>query len=162
MGLYYGPFTINSFAGGHVGQVLYITAVSANGHVLANKAGGNGQIAFPDGQNKTLNAGETLAFIFDGTYWRPIETATGAAAAGPARYVATITTAGTPSDQVNVTGITGSSHCLFSPRNAAAAVLTGIYVTTGTGTITLNHSPYSGLPFLTCFAALIRLASSLK
>ncbi len=143
IGLYYGPYTINSFTGGHVGQLLYITAINASGHVLANGAGGNGQIAFPDGQNRTLNAGETLSFIFDGTYWRPIETAT-AATAGPPRYVATITTTGTPADQVNIQGITGSSHCLFSARNAAAAVLTGSYVTTGTGTITLNHPPYSG------------------
>ncbi len=143
MSLYYGPYTINWLAGGHVGQVLYITAVNASGHVLANRAGGNGQIAFPDGQNRTLNAGETLSLIFDGTYWRPIETAT-AVAAGPPQYVATITTTGTPADQVNVQGVTVSSHCLFSARNAAASVLTGIYVTTGTGTITLNHPPYSG------------------
>ncbi len=144
IGLYYGPYTINSLTGGHVGQLLYITAVNANGHVLANRAGGSGQIAFPDGQNRTLNAGVTLPFIFDGTYWRPVETATATATAGPPQYVATITTTGAPADQVNVQGITGSSHCLFSARNAAAAVLSGIYVTTGTGTITLNHSPYSG------------------
>lgn len=145
IGLYYGPYTINSFTGGHVGQLLYITAVNASGHVLANSAGGNGQITFPDGQNRTLNAGETLSLIFDGTYWRPIESATlGATTAGQARFAATITTTGTPADQVNAPGITGSSHCLFSARNAAATVLTGLYVTTGTGTITLNHAPYSG------------------
>jgi hypothetical protein len=144
MGLYYGPYTINSLIGGHVGQLLYITAVNENGHVLANRAGGNGQIAFPDGQNRTLNAGETLSLIFDGTYWRSIESATAAATAGPPRYVATITTTGALADQIYVQGITGSSHCLFSARNAAAAVLTGLYLTTDTGAITLNHPPYTG------------------
>lgn len=141
IGLYYGPYTINWLTGGHVGQLLYITAVNASGHVLANSAGGNGQIAFPDGQNRTLKSGETLSLIFDGTYWRPIESAT---TAGQARFAATITTTGTPADQVNALGVTSSSHCLFSARNAAAAVLTGLYLTTGTGTVTLNHAPYSG------------------
>ena len=73
--LYYGPYSINSFAGGHVGQLLNVTAVNVSGHVLANSAGGNGQIVFPDGQNRTLNAGESLLLIFDGTNWRPIESA---------------------------------------------------------------------------------------
>lgn len=141
--LYFGPYTINSFTGGHVGQLLYVTAVNVSGHVLANSAGGNGQIVFPDGQNRTLNTGESLLLIFDGTYWRPIESSV----TTQARYVATITTTATPADQVNVQGITGSSHCLFSARNATAATLTRTYLTTGSGTITLNHPVGAGAIF---------------
>lgn len=141
--LYYGPYSINSFAGGHVGQLLNVTAANLSGHVLVNSAGGNGQIVFPDGQNRTLNAGESLLLIFDGTNWRPIESAI----TTQARYVATITTTVNTSDQVNVQGITGSSHCLFSARNAAAASLRGTYLTTGSGTITLNHPLDTGAIF---------------
>jgi hypothetical protein len=141
--LYYGPYSINSFAGGHVGQLLNVTAVNVSGHVVVNSAGGTGQIVFPDGQNRTLNAGESLLLIFDGTNWRPIESAI----TTQARYVATITTTANPADQVNVQGITSSSHCLFSARNAAAATLDGIYLTTGNGTITLNHRPDAGAAF---------------
>jgi len=141
--LYYGPYTINSFVGGHVGQLLNVTAAKVSGHVLANSAGGNGQIVFPDGQNRTLNAGESLLLIFDGAYWRPIESAI----TGQARYVATITTTAAPADQVNVQGITDTSHCLFSARNAVGATFTGAYLTTGNGTITLNHRVIAGAIF---------------
>lgn len=141
--LYYGPYTINSFTGGHVGQLLNVTAFNMSGHVLTNDAGGIGQIAFPDGQNRTLNAGESLLLIFDGASWRPME----GAVTTQARFVATITTTAGPVDQVSVPGLTAASHCLFSPRNALAAAFRATFLTTDNGTLTLNHMPTAGAVF---------------
>lgn len=140
LALYYGPYTINSFTGGHVGQLLYLTAENVSGHVLTNAAGGTGQILFPDGQNRMLNAGESLFLIFDGTSWRPIESAV----TSQPRYVGTVTTTATVSDHVSAPGMTAAAHCLFSPRNATAGSLTGTYVTSGSGSVTLNHPPTPG------------------
>jgi len=141
--LYYGPYTINSFVRGQVGQLLNVTAVNVSGHILTNSAGGQGQILFPDGLNRTLNAGESLLLIFDGTYWRPIESAV----TTQARYVGTITTTAALTDWLSMPGITGSAHCLTSARNAIAGHLAGTYLTSGNGTITLNHLPTAGAVF---------------
>jgi hypothetical protein len=141
--LYYGPYTINSFANGHVGQLLYVTAVNAGGHVLTSGAGGPGQIIFPDGLNGTLNIGESLMLFYDGNAWRPIERAI----SGQSRYIASITTTATPSDTATVPGLTASAHCLFSPRNSPASIILGTYVTTGDGTVTLHHTPLAGAVF---------------
>jgi hypothetical protein len=143
VGLYFGPYAIHSFTGGHVGQLLSVTAANVSGHVIANNAGGNGQINFPDGQSRTLNVGETLMLIFDGVYWRPVE----GAVTQQARYVTTITTTAAPADQVNTQGIKASSHCLFTPRNDTAANLRGTYLATGNGTLALNHLPMAGAVF---------------
>ena len=141
--LYYGPYTINNFTGGYVGQLLYVTPINASGHIITNSAGGPGQIVFPDGLNRTLNVGETLALYFDGNNWRPIESAV----TTQARYMTTITTTATPADQVAVPGITEAAHCLFSARNATAASLTRTYLTAGQGTITLSHPNSAGAVF---------------
>ena len=141
--LYYGPYTISSFAGGHVGQLLNVTAENVSGHILTNNAGGEGQILFPDGQSRNLNAGESLLLIFDGTYWRPIESAV----TTQPRYVGTVTTTATAADQLSVPGMTGSAHCLFSARNATAGSLSGTYLTSGSGSVTLNHLPTPGAVF---------------
>ena len=141
--LYYGPYNIKWFTGGHVGQLLNVTAANISGHVLTNNAGGDGQIVFADGRDRTLNAGENLLLIFDGTNWRPIESSI----TSQARYVATISTTAAYMDQIAVPGITNLSHCLFSARNAAAAGLSRVYLTTANGTVTLNHAPYSGARF---------------
>jgi hypothetical protein len=141
--LYYGPYTINNFTGGHVGQLLYVTALDVSGHVLTNSAGGSGQMIFPDGLNRTLRVGEGLMLYFDGNNWRPIESAI----TTQARYTATITTTAAPVDEVTVSGITSAAHCVFSARNAAAASLAGTYVTTGNGTVTLTHAGVAGAVF---------------
>ncbi|MGO9336601.1 MAG: hypothetical protein ACLPY1_03740 [Terracidiphilus sp.] len=138
--LYYGPYTINSFTGGHIGQLLYVTAVNVNGQVLINSAGGPGQIVFPDGLNRTLNVGESIMLYYDGTSWHPIESNV----TSQPRYTATIITSGASADQVAVPGITAAAHCVFSARNAIAAGLSGMYLTTATGTVTLNHTALDG------------------
>lgn len=141
--LYYGPYTINNFTGGYIGQLLYVTALNIGGHVLTNSAGGPGQIVFPDGLNRTLNVGESLLLCFDGNNWRPIESAI----TTQARYIGTITTTASATDEVAMPGITEAAHCLFSARNQAAASLTGTYLTTGNGTVTLFHPNRAGAVF---------------
>ena len=141
--LYYGPYTINNFTGGYVGQLLYVTAFNVGGHVLTNSAGGAGQIVFPDGLNRTLSVGEGIMLYFDGNNWRPIESAI----TTQARYTATITTTAAPADEVTVSGITSAAHCVFSARNAVAASLAGTYLTTGNGTVTLSHTSVAGAVF---------------
>jgi hypothetical protein len=137
---YNGPYTINTITGGHVGQILYLSALNVNGHVLTNGAGGDGQILFPDGMSRVLNAGESLLLYFDGGAWRPIE----GNVTNQARYIATVVTSASPSDQVSVPGITRSAHCLLSARNGQAASMTGVYVSTGDGGLSLNHQPVAG------------------
>jgi hypothetical protein len=133
--LYYGPHTIQNFTGGTIGQLLYVTSYNVNGHTLVNGAGGPGQISFPDGLNRTLNAGESLLLFFDGGSWRPIESAI----TTQPRYMGTITTSAAPSDRISVPGISGGAHCLFSAKNAVGASLLGTYINAGSGTITLFH-----------------------
>jgi len=141
--LYNGPYTINNLTGGHTGQLLYVTACNAGVHVLVNSAGGTGQIVFPDGLNRTLNVGESLMLYFDGSNWRPIESAV----TTQARYVGTITTTVSPADEISMPGITETAHCLFAARNQAAASLLGTYLTTGSGTVTLFHPGRVGAVF---------------
>ena len=141
--LYYGPYTINNFTGGYVGQLLYVTAFNVGGHVLTNSAGGAGQIVFPDGLNRTLSVGEGIMLYFDGNNWRPIESAI----TTQARYTTTITTTVAPADEVTVSGITSAAHCVFSARNAVAASLGGAYLTTGNGIVILNHAHVAGAVF---------------
>jgi hypothetical protein len=141
--LYNGPFTINNFVGATQGQLLYVMALNAGGHVLTDRAGGTGQILFPDGMNRTLNAGESLLLYFDGSDWRPIESAISA----QPRYMATITTTASTSDSAVVTGITPSAHCQFSARNAVAGSLIGTYVTATSDALTLFHRPVPGAVF---------------
>ncbi|HUB00959.1 MAG TPA: hypothetical protein VMA34_21690 [Terracidiphilus sp.] len=138
--LYNGPYTINNFVGATIGQILYVMALNSDGHILTNGAGGIGQVLFPDGMNRTLNAGESLMLYFDGINWRPIE---GAISTEP-RYLATITTTASASDAASVPGITGSAHCMFSARNAIAGSLTGSYLFISGGTLTLAHQPIAG------------------
>ncbi len=138
--LYNGPYTINTITGGHVGQILYLSALNASGHVLTNGTGGKGQILFPDGMSRVLNAGESIMLYYDGVTWRPIE----GDITNQARYMTTVVTTASPSDQVSVPGITGSAHCLVTARNAVAASLTGVYVSTSNGELILNHSPGAG------------------
>jgi hypothetical protein len=135
--LYYGPYTINNITGGHSGQLLYVTAFDMSGHVLTNAAGGAGQFVFPDGLNRTLHVGESLLLYFDGNNWRPIESAI----TTQARYTATITTTAVRTDTVAVPGLTSSAHCTYSARNVLASQLTGTFLTTGDGTISLSHAP---------------------
>jgi hypothetical protein len=138
--LFYGPYTIDSFTGGHIGQLLYVTVVNVNGQVLNNSAGVPGQIVFADGLNRTMNVGESLMLYYDGTSWHPIESDVTV----QPRYRATIITSGSSEDRVAVPGLTSAAHCLFSPRNAIAAGQTGLYLTTATGTVTLNHALRDG------------------
>lgn len=138
--LYYGPYTINYFTGGHIGQLLYLTALNTSGHTLTNSAGGPGQIVFPDGFNRTLNAGESLLFYYDGNDWRPIESSVPT----QARYIATITTSSEGPNTAPAPGITPSAHCLFSARNALAATAQRVYLTVSNGLLTLNQVPLSG------------------
>ena len=141
--LYNGPFTINNLVGANQGQLLYVMALDVGGHLLTNGAGGAGQVLFPDGMNRTLNAGESLLLYFDGNNWRPIESAVST----EARYMATITTTASYSDSAVVTGITPSAHCQFSARNAAAGSLVGTYITVTDGALVLNHRPIPGAVF---------------
>jgi hypothetical protein len=62
----------------------------------------------------------------------------------PYRYVGTVTAAAGTSDTLTVTGLTTSNHCTSQPTNAGAAALTGVYLTTGTGSLTLTHSTATG------------------
>jgi hypothetical protein len=135
--LYYGPYTINNFTGGHIGQLLYVMAFNVSGHVLTNSAGGVGQIVLPDGLNRTLQVGEGLLLYYDGNNWHPVESATTA----QARYTATITTTNERFDTVAVPGLAETAHCVYSARNATASLLTRTYLTTGNGTVTLSHGP---------------------
>jgi hypothetical protein len=135
--LYYGPYTINNFTGGHIGQLLYVTAFNVGGHVLTNSAGGVGQIVFSDGLNRTLQVGEGLLLYYDGNNWHPVESTVTA----QARYTATITTTNERFDTVAMPGLTETAHCVYSARNATASLLTGTYLTTGNGTVTLSHGP---------------------
>jgi hypothetical protein len=141
--LYNGPFTVNNFVGATQGQLLYVLALNAGGHVLTNGAGGAGQILFPDGRNRILNGGESILLYFDGSNWRPIESAI----TTEARYMATITTTAATSDSATIDGITPSAHCQFSARNAAAGSLVGTYISVTNGTVTLNHRPFEGAVF---------------
>ena len=138
--LYYGPYTINGFTGGHIGQLLYVTALDVSGHLLTNGSGSPGQIVFPDGMNRSLQIGESILLYYDGTNWRPIESSVTA----QAKYSTTITTSGASVDEVALPGITVTAHCLFSARNAVAASLTGIYLSTTSGKVILNHQPIAG------------------
>ena len=138
--LYNGPYTIGTFTGVTTGQLLYVMALNAGGHVLINGAGGVGQILFPDGMNRTLNAGESLMLYFDGVNWRPIESAIST----EPRYTTTITTTAAYSDTASVPGITNSAHCLFSPKNALAGSTFGAYVVASDGAITLFHPTRPG------------------
>jgi hypothetical protein len=139
--LYYGPYTINNFTGGYTGQILYVTALNVNGHVLTNSAGGAGQIVFPDGMNRTLNIGESLLLYYDGTNWRPIESSV----TSQPRYVGTITTSGGSVDTISVQGLTSAAHCQFSARNPLAAGQWGVYITPGEGSVSLIHSDGSSV-----------------
>ncbi len=138
--LYYGPYQINDLTGGHIGQTLYIMALDVSGHTLVNGAGGVGQIVFANGMNRTLNMGEGVLLYYDGNNWHPIESSV----TSQARYIGTITTTASLSDGITVPGLTGSAHCLFSARNAAAGSLQGSYLTVANGLVTLNHSPVPG------------------
>jgi hypothetical protein len=137
--LYYGPYTINNFINGHIGQILYVSALTTSGHVLTNGAGGAGQILFSDGQNRTLNAGESLLLFYDGGNWRPIE----GTATAQTRFVGTITTSEAPFNSLPVVGLTSQAHCTYSPTNALASTLAsrGTYVTVLDGAVRLNHMP---------------------
>jgi hypothetical protein len=143
--LYYGPYTINNFVNGHIGQILYVTALTTSGHILTNGAGGAGQILFSDGLNRTLNLGESLLFFYDGTNWRPIE----GSITTQARFVGTITTSEEPSNSLPVVGLTSNAHCTYSPTNATAGTLasTVTYVTVLDGAVRLNHMPFRGATF---------------
>lgn len=141
--LYNGPYTINTLTGGHAGQIVYVSALNANGNVLTNGSGGKGQILFADGMSRVLNAGESILLYFDGNAWRPIE----GDISRQARFMATVVTTASPSDQVAVPGITESAHCLSSPTNAVAAAISRVYVTAGNSVLTLNHSPVAGGTF---------------
>jgi hypothetical protein len=141
--LYNGPYTINNFVGATTGQILCVMALNMGGHVLTNGAGGAGQILFPDGMNRILNAGESLMLYYDGSNWRPIESAISTLP----RYMTTITTTPSNSDSAVVNGITPSAHCQFSPRNAAAGALFGAYLTISDSTVTLVHRPIPGAVF---------------
>jgi hypothetical protein len=138
--LYYGPYTINAFTGGHIGQILYVTALNVGGHVLTNSSGMPGQIVFPDGMNRTLQIGEGLLLYNDGSNWRPIESSI----TTQPRYLTTVTTSSTPVDEVAVPGLNAAAHCLFSARNALAASLTGVYLSTANGKVILNHQAIAG------------------
>jgi len=141
--LYSGPYTINNFVNGKTGQIIYVTAFNLSGHVLTNGAGGNGEIVFPDGLNRTLNAGESLLLYYDGSHWRPIESAI----TTQARYITTFTTTAAPSDQATVSGLTTGAHCGAYASNAVAAAMTGVYIVANNGSVTLNHSPMAGGTF---------------
>jgi hypothetical protein len=138
--LYNGPFTISTLNGGHIGQVIYLSSLNASGHVLTNGAGGPGQILFPDGMNRVLNAGESILLYFDGSSWRPIE----GNITTLARHTATVTTTASASDQVSVPDLTASAHCIFSARNAVAASMQGVFVSVNSGELILNHAPAPG------------------
>ena len=146
--LYDGPYKINSLINGTLGQLVYLTALTKSGHVLTNSAGTIGQFLFSDGQNRTLNAGESLLFYFDGSYWRPIGLSQ--STASQTHYVGQIITRsnypggprGEPvTDELLVTDLTSQGHCWYSPGNSAAALMTGTYITTGTGAVMLTHQP---------------------
>jgi hypothetical protein len=148
--LYYGPYVINNLINGTLGQIVSLLALRTSGHVLTNSAGGAGQIVFPDGQNRTLNAGESLLLYFDGSNWRPIE---GNITTQP-RYVGTIFTESEPPpgqrglipvlDSISVPGITAQSHCYYSPNNQIAGAMNGSFITTGAGQVTLSHEAVQG------------------
>ena len=139
--LYYGPYTINNFINGHIGQILYVTALTTSGHTLTNGAGGAGQILFSDGLNRTLNVGESLLLFYDGTNWRPIEGST----TTQVRFVGTLTTSEAPYDDLSVIGLTSQAHCTYSPTNSVASGLPGpgrgTYISVLAGTVRLNHLP---------------------
>jgi hypothetical protein len=141
--LYYGPYQVGWLTGGHIGQTVFLMALDVSGHTLMNGIGGSGQILFPDGMNRTLNAGEGVLLYFDGNNWRPIE----GSITSQSRYMGTITTTAGIADTIAVPGITGSAHCLFSARNAPAGSLQGMYLSVASSQITLNHSPLAGAVF---------------
>jgi hypothetical protein len=141
--LYYGPYTIDRLINGNVGQIVDLVALNSGGHTLTNSAGGNGQIVFPDGMNRVLNTGESLLLYSDGTNWRPIE----GSITSQARFVGAITTTAAPADTLAVAGLSASAHCTYSGTNAVSSTLTGLYITVGTGGVTLNHSPTAGATF---------------
>jgi hypothetical protein len=143
--LYYGPYTINNFVNAHVGQILYVTALTTSGTILTNGAGGTGQILFSDGLSRTLNAGESLLLFYDGANWRPIE---GAVSTQP-RFVGSMITSESPSDSIPVSGLTSQGHCTYSATNSLAGELTSrnTYITVAAGSVRLNHLPLSGAIF---------------
>ena len=108
--------------------------------ILTNGAGGGGtDLLFSDGQNRTLNAGESLLHFYDGGNWRPIE----GTATTQTRFVGTITTSEAPFNSLPVVGLTSQAHCTYSPTNALASTLAsrGTYVTVLDGAVRLNHMP---------------------
>jgi hypothetical protein len=141
--LYYGPYTINNFVNGNIGQLLYVMALTNGGHILTNSAGGAGQIVFADGQNRTLNLGESLLLYYDGASWRPIERSVSA----QVTFVGTITTTASLSDSLSVAGLSPQAHCSYAATNDLAGTMRSTYITVYSGSLTLNHLPIVGATF---------------
>jgi hypothetical protein len=141
--LYSGPYTINNFVNGVIGQIIYVTAFNLSGHVLTNRGGGTGEIIFPDGLDRTLNAGESLLLYYDGNHWRPIESTI----TSQVRFVTTITTTAAALDNATVAGLTTGAHCNYSATNDIAASMSGIYIVANDGSVSLHHAAVQGGTF---------------
>jgi hypothetical protein len=63
------------------------------------------------------------------------------------QFVGKITTSGSASDSLSVSGLTSSSHCSAQATNDIGAGLTGVFLVAGTGVATLHHSATAGGTF---------------
>jgi len=72
----------------------------------------------------------------------------GATAIDPVPLVAPLVTTAATSDNVTVTGMTSTGHCVLQPTNAAASTATGTYVSNKiTNQITVTHAVTANMDF---------------